>query len=88
MIKFENILAVILTFGLVLSISSPYFAYADATVNGFFPKHFVMAKVSKKLSKKKSNISRLVTQANFSIKKVDEDKKDSFAIPKNYSSLK
>ena len=97
MIKLENILGVICLLGLGFSISFPYLAHADASVNGFFPKDFVFIAGLKnhKVSKKNNDTKPLATQlssylvkkSDFAYNNQDENGVDTFSIPKEYPNI-
>ncbi len=96
MIKSEDILAVVFIFGFMMTISFPYLAHADATVNGFFPRDFVVAASVKNIKGKKESrnfnnnnkvLTSLLTTLNtaksdFSFSNKDQNSVDTFSIPK------
>ena len=98
MIKSENILGAVFLLGLVFSMSFPYLAHADASVNGFFPKDFVRVASVKKEVKNNNDIrvlaaqlsaklgNPLATKSEFSHNQ-DNNSVDTFSIPKEYPNI-
>ena len=83
MFRIENILAIVLSLALLLIMSFPALAQADASVNGFFPKDYVIA--AKK--EKRSDYRVLIKPSDFSQKKEKSTQQDTFSIPQDFKVL-
>ena len=84
MFRIENILAIVFTLVLGLFMSFPALASADASVNGFFPKDYVL--IAKK--EKRNVYKTLVKKSDFSYNQEKSIKQDTFSIPKNFKVLR